>query len=45
MEKAFEMHSLPLLELMYSPLYAPARSDPRIRDLLRRQAELSPGNK
>jgi TolB-like protein/tetratricopeptide (TPR) repeat protein len=39
MEKAFELHSLPLLELMYSPLYAPARNDPRIADLLRRQAE------
>jgi adenylate cyclase len=40
MERAFQLHSLPLLELMYSPLYQTARSDPRILDLLRRQSEL-----
>ena len=40
MEKAFELHSLPLLELMYSPIYAPARSDPRIVDLIKKQAAL-----
>lgn len=40
MERAFQSHSLPLLELMYSRLYEPARRDPRILDLLRRQAEL-----
>jgi adenylate cyclase len=40
MEAAFEVHSLPLLELMYSPLYEPARKDPRILDLLQRQSEL-----
>jgi adenylate cyclase len=40
MEKAFQMHSLPLMELMYSRLYEGARSDPRILDLLRRQTAL-----
>lgn len=40
MERAFTIHSLPLLELMYSPLYDGARSDPRILDLLRRQHAL-----
>ena len=40
MERAFSMHSQPLLELMYSPLYERARSDPRILDLLRRQHAL-----
>ena len=40
MEQAFQLHALPLLELMYSRLYEPARSDPRILDLLRRQSEL-----
>jgi adenylate cyclase len=40
MEEAFRLHALPLMELMYSRLYAPARSDPRIVDLLRRQREL-----
>jgi len=38
MEAAFRLHQLPFLELMYSPLFAPARSDPRLLDLLRRQA-------
>jgi TolB-like protein/Flp pilus assembly protein TadD len=37
LERAFELHSLPLLELMYSPLYERARGDPRYHDLLRRQ--------
>ncbi len=40
MEQAFQLHSLPLLELMYSRLYEPARRDARILDLLRRQTEL-----
>ncbi len=39
MERAFELHALPLMELMYSRLFAAARSDPRILDLFRRQAE------
>jgi adenylate cyclase len=42
LEKAFELHALPLMELMYSRLYAPARSDPRIIDLIRRQHDLRP---
>jgi adenylate cyclase len=40
MERAFQLHELPLMELMYSPLWEPARHDPRILDILRRQAEL-----
>jgi hypothetical protein len=40
MEKAFALHSLPLLELMYSPFYSPVRSDSRIIDLIGRQASL-----
>jgi TolB-like protein/cytochrome c-type biogenesis protein CcmH/NrfG len=40
MEQAFQLHALPLMELMYSRLYAPARSDPRVVDLLRKQSEL-----
>jgi len=40
MERAFQLHALPLMELMYSRLFEPARSDPRILDLLRRQSEL-----
>jgi adenylate cyclase len=40
MEQAFQLHALPALELMYSRLFEPARSDPRIIDLLRRQAAL-----
>jgi hypothetical protein len=31
---------LPLMDLMYSPLYESARHDPRILDLLRRQSEM-----
>ena len=42
MERSFEQHNLPLLELLYSPLYAPARSDPRIVDLVRRQQAIRP---
>jgi hypothetical protein len=45
LEKAFELHGLPLLELMYSPLYAAARRNPRIVDLIRRQAALRPAKK
>jgi adenylate cyclase len=40
MERAFQLHALPLMELMYSPLYASARSDLRVLDLLRRQFEI-----
>ena len=40
MEEAFRLHALPLLELTYSRLFEPARKDPRILDLLRRQSEL-----
>ncbi|MGD1099632.1 MAG: hypothetical protein ABR888_04735 [Thermoplasmata archaeon] len=40
MKEAFRRHSLPLMELMYSPLFESARSDPRIQELLRSQAEL-----
>jgi adenylate cyclase len=40
MERAFELHQLPLMELMYSRIYAAARSDPRVADLIRRQTEL-----
>lgn len=40
MEDAFRLHQLPLLELLYSPLYETVRADPRIVDLLGRQASL-----
>ncbi len=40
LERSFQLHQLPLLELMYSPLNESARRDPRILDLLRRQSEL-----
>jgi hypothetical protein len=40
MEEAFANGVLPLLELLYSPLYAAARADPRVQDILRRQREL-----
>ena len=39
MEEAQHHRVLPLLELLYSPLYAAARADPRIQDILRRQRE------
>lgn len=39
-EESFRLHSLPLMELMYSRLYAPARKDPRLLDILRRQEAL-----
>jgi predicted Zn-dependent protease len=42
MERAFELHALPLMDLMYSPMYESARNDPRIVDLLRRQREVRP---
>jgi hypothetical protein len=45
LREAFRLHSLPLLELMYSPLYAPASRDPRVVDLVRRQASLRPAGK
>ena len=45
MEAAFRLHQLPFLELLYSPLYAPARADPRLLDLLRRQSELAAGSR
>ena len=40
LEEAFRLHQLPLMELLYSRFFAPARVDPRVLDLLRRQAEL-----
>ncbi|MFZ0890786.1 MAG: adenylate/guanylate cyclase domain-containing protein [Thermoplasmata archaeon] len=40
MEQALQLHSLPLLELMYSPLCESARQDPRVLDILRRQYAL-----
>jgi len=40
LEEAFRLHSLPLFELLYARVFEPARRDPRILDLLRRQAEL-----
>ncbi len=39
MEEAYRLRALPLLELLYSPLYAAARADPRIQDILRRQRQ------
>jgi adenylate cyclase len=41
MQESMRHHALPLLELMYSPLYAGARQDPRIQELLRRQSEMA----
>ena len=41
MYAALEMHQLPLLELMYSPLYDDVRGDPRFADLMLRQREQS----
>ncbi|MGP8016282.1 MAG: adenylate/guanylate cyclase domain-containing protein [Thermoplasmata archaeon] len=40
MQEASREHSLPLLELRYSRFYQPARSDPRIQELLDQLAEL-----
>ncbi len=40
MEYALRHGVLPLLELLYSPLYATARQDPRVQDILRRQRQL-----
>ncbi len=40
MEEAHRRGVLPLLELLYSPLYAAARSDPRVQDILRRQRQV-----
>ena len=40
LDRAFQLHNLPLLELMYSPLFETVRTDPRVLDLLRRQLEL-----
>lgn len=37
LERALELRQLPLLELLYSPLYEASRGDSRYRDLLRRQ--------
>jgi len=39
LERSFQLRALPLMELLYSPLYASGRNDPRILDLLRRQSE------
>ncbi len=38
-ERSFELHALPLLELKYSRLYEDARKDPRIIEVLRKQSE------
>lgn len=38
LEDAFRINQLPLVELLYSPLYEGVRTDPRVVDLLRRQA-------
>ncbi len=35
--RALELRQLPLLELLYSPLYEAGRDDPRFSDLIRRQ--------
>ena len=40
MEESFQIHQLPLLELLYSPLSHSIRKDPRMVELLRRQAAL-----
>ncbi len=40
MDDALRHGVLPLLELLYSPLFAAARSDPRIQEILRRQRAL-----
>jgi adenylate cyclase len=40
LERALQQHSFPLMELQYSPLFAEARRDPRVIDLLRRQLAL-----
>ena len=40
MEEALRQRALPFLELLYSPLYAAGRADPRIQDILRRQRQL-----
>lgn len=37
MQQALQLRALPLLELRYSPLFAAAREDPRIQEILRRQ--------
>ncbi len=39
MEEALRYRVLPLLELLYSPLYAAERADPRVQDILRRQRD------
>jgi TolB-like protein len=44
LERALALHSLPLLELRWSPLYEKARSDPRYHDLMRRQLSLRPAS-
>lgn len=41
MDQALALHALPLLELLYSPLFSGARDDPRYDDLIRRQREMS----
>ncbi len=40
MSQALQSHDLPLLRLMYSPLFAAARGEPRFRDLLEAQRAL-----
>ncbi len=43
MTEALRLGVLPLLELQYSPLYAAARTDPRVQEILRRQHDLRAG--
>lgn len=43
MQRAFDLHALPFLELQYSRLFDEVRDDPRLQDLLRRQRALATG--
>lgn len=39
LDRALEQHSLPVLELRWSPLFSSIRNDPRYSELMRRQRE------
>ncbi len=41
MEEALRRHTLPLLELLYSPLCREARGDPRLQDIILRQQRMT----
>jgi adenylate cyclase len=43
-QQSFDLHALPFLELKYAPLFAAARDDPRIAEILRRQMALRTGS-